>query len=446
MRGRTNILGGGGGAVVNGQIKDFKVADGNNISVGDFVTMISGPASYYDVQNYSFDLFGESKVFKISNSKCALFYGVNIMILDLSNGIVLDKIISGTFHTVRKQNVYQIDSNHFAILYNESSTSISVDVVEVDYENNTSSFDTKIYNYEESVAGYSDIYYFAINVGNIIFLPYSKSSSKIFSIIWIDVNSGEFGRCDVSNSSNVDYFLNNGCLVNGEEGFLYVFSTGLNNTSPKSVYVSKLYFSSEEKSLTLLGQYSIYTEKVHKYIRLGGTVCYLGNNNFALSTSTGIEILKIEDNITQLNFIQGIRSGLIFNYDDYLLLFEQTLTSGTGHNQIVYYGVISINDITTFNSIELQQFSFVDIFVPYAPDTYTLGLLDFENKFIVYGFSRSSSSTPARFVECKLENENIVGMDSENYVTSYNGKALGFAKTGGNAGDTIKVYVPYDNN
>ena len=38
MRGRTNILQRSGTAPVNGQVKQYEVATGNTISVGDFVS------------------------------------------------------------------------------------------------------------------------------------------------------------------------------------------------------------------------------------------------------------------------------------------------------------------------------------------------------------------------------------------------------------------------
>ena len=55
-----------------------------------------------------------------------------------------------------------------------------------------------------------------------------------------------------------------------------------------------------------------------------------------------------------------------------------------------------------------------------------------------------NTSNLANAILCVLNDGIIAGYDSESFVTSYNGKALGFAKTGGSAGQTIEVYVPYE--
>ena len=60
--------------------------------------------------------------------------------------------------------------------------------------------------------------------------------------------------------------------------------------------------------------------------------------------------------------------------------------------------------------------------------------------------SNTSHSYIDKIVKINFKVENNVITAISDKVTSYNGSSLGFAKTGGNAGDTIKVYVPYDNN
>ncbi len=460
MRGRTNILGGGGGAVVNGQIKDFIVADGNNISVGDFVTMISGPASYYETpsninigQNYKV-------VFKISDSKCVIFYDKNIMILDLSNGVVLDQIISGTFQSVSIGNIYQIDNTHFAILYNGSISnsiySFKADILTLDVENNECSFVTKTCSVDVSSLSYvsfvinEDLAYVFNGVLFIQTMYYKYSSGSYFyeyAIAWFDLNSDKSGLYKFENPGNYMPYDNKNiyyCWSHDENNNIYIFYQSSSSSGYTSIEVNKLSFSLEDESLQVIGKYKMDTGRPH-FFNFRSLLSYVGNNNFALSCRQGIEIIKVDNGITLLNYIQDVNNMFdipsISVYGNYLLIFQIDSARRIG-----YQGVISLDDLLTIEDFQTQNFT-IGVLSGSSKgyvNSY-FDLLSFDNKFLLFGVSPSSSKI-VRVIECKLENENIVGMDSENYVTSYNGKALGFAKTGGNAGDTIKVYVPYDNN
>lgn len=459
MRGRTNILGGGGGAVVNGQIKDFIVADGNNISVGDFVTMISGPASYYETpSNINIEQYYKV-VFKISDSKCAIFYDKNIMILDLSNGIVLDKIISGNFQSVSSGNIYQIDNTHFAILYGGSTSnsiySFKADILTLDVENNECSFVTKTCSVDVSSLSYVN---FNINgdvayvFNGVLFIQtmYSKYSSGSYiyeyAIAWFDLNSDKSDLYKFEDPGNYMPYSNNPsefCWSHDENDNIYIFYQN-SSSSSSLIEVNKLSLSLENESLQVIGKYQMNTGHIHKY-NFRNLLSYIGNNNFALSCNNGIEIIKVDNGITLLNYIQDVNNMFdipsISVYGNYLLIFQIDSARKIG-----YQGVISLDDLLTIEDFQTQNFT-IGVLSGSSKgyvNSY-FDLLSFDNKFLLFGVSPSSSKI-VRVIECKLENENIVGMDSENYVTSYNGKALGFAKTGGNAGDTIKVYVPYDNN
>lgn len=72
MRGRTNILSGGGTAVANGELKEFVVADNKEVKVGDFVQVI-----YQENKNLNFVEDGSYEFFfQIDDTRAVCFYRI----------------------------------------------------------------------------------------------------------------------------------------------------------------------------------------------------------------------------------------------------------------------------------------------------------------------------------------------------------------------------------
>ena len=456
MRGRTNITQRSGTVPVNGNVENFIVASGKTINVGDFVSAIYGNASYYDnlpgfyASNYGSDMF------EISDNKFVAFYGQNICIFNTSinGGIEVDKVISGTFHSVGGQynysKVYKIDNSHFAIAYYSSTSSssssiLNIDIVTLDVGNNTATFLTKEY----SLSFTSPLipkYMMGIICNGVIFIPYiGKEGTDYYrnlTIAWFDTNLGDCGMCEITNYYYAmdDY---NGVLAQGEDNEIYAFTTGFRNSDfNKHIACSKFIFSKEERSLVLEGMYNQNTGTRHVYLTKG-VVTYLGNGIFAIvSDSRTIEVVEIKETITLLNSMQilptsTIVRALLFKYKDKYIIF------GENNSRLITHSyVINLEELLSITSITPNNFNFVKIYANVSYNINIITIVPFENYFALYGGKENNVMGGGRICLCKTIGNNLSGTDSDNFVTPYNGNALGFAKTGGVGLETIQVYVP----
>lgn len=451
MRGRTNITQRSGTVPVNGDIKEFTVADGEKINIGDFVTSIYGPSTYLDLpSNFRFD-YG-SDMFSIGNNKVVAFYGKNICILDTQNGIVVEKVIGGEFHSVGGSydysSVFKMDNSHFVIAYKKTSSAkeLYFDIITLDIENNTATFETK--NYVTNLSLYPRYSRCVVN-NNFIFVPFSGTISSTFHsyLVWFDLGSNDFGFCEIIQGENYYSIYNEDCqIVFGDNNEIYIFTNGYKSNYSNYVDVVKFTFNYVEKELVLNGMYNILTNRAHYYF-VHGSVCYIGNNNFAVSTlSKTIEIVKVNDSISLLNSISLKNyDSLLFSFKDKLVILQNDSSSYLVN--LVY--VIDKNDLIGVTEISFNTFNFVKIyFIKSSSGTLRFsyfGFVELEDSIVMFGLSNGSNSATYRCCKCIVDGNNLSGFDSINYVKSYNGNSLGFAKTSGTSGETIQVYVPKSN-
>lgn len=459
MRGRTNITQRSGTVPVNGNVENFIVASGKTINVGDFVSAIYGNASYYDNLSGSYVSNRGSDMFEISNNKLVAFYGQNICVFNTSinGGIEVDKILSGTFHSVGGvsdySKVYKIDNSHFAIAYYSSlrdnvSSTLNIDIITLDIENNTVTFETKQYslNFSSSLI---PKHLMGIICNGVIFIPYiGKEGTDYYrnlTIAWFDTNLGDCGMCEIT-----DYYYAiddyNGVLAQGENNEIYAFTTGFRNSDfNKHIACSKFIFSKEERSLVLEGMYNQNTGTRHVYLTKG-VVTYLGNNIFAIvSGSRTIEVVEIKGTITLLNSMQilptnTIVRALLFKYKDKYIIF------GENNSRLITHSyVINLEELLSITSITPNNFNFVKIYANVSNNIKDANIIPFENYFVLFGGKEESVWYGGIMCLCKVIGNNLSGVDSSNFVTNYNGNSIGFAKTSGASGETIQVYVPKSN-
>lgn len=459
MRGRTNITQRSGTVPVNGNVENFIVASGKNINVGDFVSVIYGNASYYDGLDDSYNISYGSDMFEISNNKLVAFYGQNICVFNTSinGGIEVDKILSGTFHSVGGvsdySKVYKIDNSHFAIAYYSSlrdnvSSTLNIDIITLDIENNTVTFETKQYslNFSSSLI---PKHLMGIICNGVIFIPYigkeGTSYYRNLTIAWFDINLGDCGVCAIT-----DYYYAiddyHGAIVQGEDNEIYAFTTGFRNSDfNKHIACSKFIFSKEERSLVLEGMYNQNTGTRHVYLTKG-VVTYLGNNIFAIvSDSRTIEVVEIKGTITLLNSMQilptnTIVRALLFKYKDKYIIF------GENNSRLITHSyVINLEELLSITSITPNNFNFVTVYANVSNNIKDANIIPFENYFVLFGGKEESVWYGGIMCLCKVIGNNLSGVDSSNFVTNYNGNSIGFAKTSGASGETIQVYVPKSN-
>lgn len=460
MRGRTNITQRSGTVPVNGDVEEFIVADGKNINVGDFVSVIYGNASYYDGLDDSYNISYGSDMFEISNNKLVAFYGQNICVFNTSinGGIEVDKILSGTFHSVGGvsdySKVYKIDNSHFAIAYYSSlsgnvSSTLNIDIITLDIENNTVTFETKQYslNFSSSLI---PKHLMGIICNGVIFIPYigkeGTSYYRNLTIAWFDINLGDCGVCAIT-----DYYYAiddyHGAIVQGEGNEIYAFTTGYKNQKfDDYIACSKFTFLPEERSLVLNGMYSQNTGAIHTYCT-NGIVTYIGNDRFAIITdSRTIEIVEIKETVTLLNSIQLPFNELtktyasLFRYKDKYILFGENSS-----HLFIYSYVFNLEELLNVTSITFNTFNFITVYANVSNNIKDANIIPFENYFVLFGGKEESVWYGGIMCLCKVIGNNLSGVDSSNFVTNYNGNSIGFAKTSGASGETIQVYVPKSN-
>ena len=460
MRGRTNITQRSGTVPVNGDVEEFVVEDGKNINVGDFVSVIYGNASYYDGLDNSYNISNGSDMFEISNNKLVAFYGQNICVFNTSidGGIEVDKILSGTFHSVGGvsdySKVYKIDNSHFAIAYYSSlianvSSTLNIDIITLDIENNTVTFETKQYslNFSSSLI---PKHLMGIICNGVIFIPYigkeGTSYYRNLTITWFDINLGDCGVCAIT-----DYYYAiddyHGAIVQGEDNEIYAFTTGYKNQKfDDYIARSKLTSLPEERSLVLNGMYSRNTGAIHTYCT-NGIVTYIGNDRFAIITdSRTIEIVEIKETVTLLNSIQLPFNELtktyasLFRYEDKYILFGENSS-----HLFIYSYVFNLEELLNVTSITFNNFNFITVYANVSTNIKDANIIPFENYFVLFGGKEESVWYGGIMCLCKIIGNNLSGVDSSNFVTNYNGNSIGFAKTSGTSGETIQVYVPKSN-
>ncbi len=434
MRGRTNISG-GGGLAINGDVNQFKVVEGSSIVSGDFVSILSKTSNKYKGSG------AINRIFKISENRIVGFRANEFWVLEVSNNGIEEYKTFSINYVYSFEYIYQIDNSHFVTLYSdiEINTSnqmeVRINYITIDIENNLVNVEGKIY---EIVVPEITIfeYYEGLVSGNFLFFPIrgylgeNSKNSKQAALVWININNQEWGYKLVEKKYNT---LGNKCtLLEAEKFDFYLFSSGLNDNG--IISVCKFNFNEENAILELVNYYQPGVGDIGHYKY--GDVCYLGNNRFSYTNLDGTYkhmlyvfeftndlYLKINEII--LEEVTGDREYQIFKLENKIII----LGFGSTYYLEKCY-VININDILNIKEI---QFNSLDSSIKI--DYYNLVLFGMGNNVII-------SSEGAIIEQCKIMGNTLVGVDDIQTVSNYNGSALGVAKTSGNAGDIIDVYVP----
>lgn len=433
MRGRTNVTQRSGAAQVNGDVKNLAVKTGNTISIGDFVSVEYGPSSSYLTSGAAALDTQNRQVFNISDDKLIFFYSNYAEVYNTNNGIVLETKFVGTWTSLYGSPSYavcKISNNKFAIISSlsmikYSDSGVKIDFITFNFEEKSFEVETK--SYVNSNVSYISDYINSVQYlnGKIIVASGQYSTSKFRWLLLFDVES-----------TTVDYFQTSYkgsgiiSIVIADGGDFYLFC----GSNEATIQIEKYNIS----TTTLLKGTFTFSDNSNRFYST--YCCYLGNNMFAIASIIYIDIISINDGtVTILNSFK-INTNYIASYFVYsgnLIVFEVSSTS----NIVLWYHVIPIKNIESYTLDSGFKFDLVSI-VGY----YTYWYINFNivtNGFVLLSMKYNTSNL-ANAILCVLKDGIIAGYDSESFVTSYNGKALGFAKTGGSAGQTIEVYVPYE--
>lgn len=431
MRGRTNVTQRSGAAQVNGDVKSLAVKTGNTISIGDFVSVEYGPSSSYLTSGAAALNTQNRQVFNISDDKLIFFYSNYAEVYDTRNGIVLETKFVGTWMTLGgvQYAVCKISNNKFAIIYSlsmikYSDSGVKIDFVTFDFENKSFEVETKLYvnSNVSSISDYIDSVQYLNGKIIVVSGNYSTSTYRWLLIFDVDSTTVDYFQTSYKGSGKVS-------IVIADGGDFYLFC----GSNEASIKIEKYNIST---TTLLQGTFTFSDNSIRFYSTY---CCYLGNNMFAIASTVYIDIISINDGtvsiLNSLKFTKTIAS--YFVYSGNLIVFEIS----SSNNTVIWYHVIPINNIGSYTLDSGFKFDLVSI-VGY----YTYWCINFNivtNGFVLLSMKYNTSNV-ANAILCVLNDGIIAGYDSESFVTSYNGKALGFAKTGGSAGETIEVYVPYE--
>ena len=445
MRGKTNIpprL----RPVINGDVQNFVVASGNTIAKGDFVSyVLASNSRVFDARDlmldykYEYDTTNHKyvavfKVYNVTTPVIMLLQVVQgqIVILDSETVAITQSYIGASVDGTNiyigdcPANVYgavgqTLTVKHFQIV-NDEITFVQ------DYSHHysppsPSGSTMRMYTYFQNITVVGTKLY----IGTLRYIyPNSGSSGKtseariIYTTLGVDFSSNSYKSVwNTSGQVGAKYFS----YVYGSK-IVYVCTQTSNNV--EDVYV-KLYDTTQKKFIaTASGSYLSSTLINLKEMR-GTKLC--------ITTTTRLIIYDISgDTFTEL-YVQPITSPYFSGWigdDKYVVVYSDTVQNKLKTREVIFGNEVTVleNDITGTITQSVQTSE--SIFSNFV-----------EHCILV------STNNPESTNEYPATDDSEIGFivgEPTNYVREYSGGyTVGFAKTGGNAGSVIQVYIPHNN-
>ena len=425
MRGRTNITQ-RTGATVNGVVREFTVATGNQISIGNFVqyklqqdykVFTDSSINFYEQYNYSGNKY--ALVGKTGNSH--FLYLVEVVDETIT---VLD------FVTL---NIQDANSNNLCFYADGNTLYFSVEGI------NSGNVYTYVYTISNDVITYVKNYWTSIYTSssyNYVVRAISKIGNN-FVVLY------QFQK----SSSNYDY------------GIAAVFYT-FNDSNDRLVYssvIDKIFGDSSGTSTN--GKIDCWSDGqyIYGYFSRGSSYGYtftVSSIEIANVINVGVVAVKAmcRENII-LVFISNQIRVYLFSSGIISLLLTQGVTYNTNISVSlgVKNGVATVGFNLQNNTLGMYLFD-IDYSNGQAfsknvivEDVGYFG--NYNNVNIVVGDEiyhiLSGSDKSVKYFIYQEESESLIIGTPTNYVESYNnGRTIGFAKTAGNSGDLIQIYTP----
>lgn len=446
MRGRTNVTQRSGSAPVNGDVKECVVESGNKISIGDFVSYVPAKDEYYISDDGS--LLSNMTPVKIgsyflylSNNKLYAF--------SLVNGVM---VLSRKYDTYVLTEMAIYNNYIFCIARNgTSSTNYTYSIIKLKFENGNFEKVNDVNLTGRYVWGISvnSNYNYVIAIGfenrkrgtTSYYDPYFHAEVfKIEDMLKIE------GFSEVSLGSKYVFALANVCCSNNK---IYAFCSGNNSYTPTyTTYCVEVVIDINFVSKTIGIDFIIGTD----YARFnsgfsnncvipvgifGSKICYIYkySNDYLRYLVFDVESLSFSSN----KALVSIRSGYIFkgsNYDGFFVLNYYSSDSSNSSPKNTFASV-------KFNS-DTGELVFIGSLGNVFGEVQANGLIIYDNYTIYEIGSIKGSDTKERKLIISKDGTEIHQDVDKDRVKSYSGSSIGFAKTGGSAGETIQVYVPYE--
>lgn len=480
MRGRTNITQRSGTVPVNGDVKEFTVANGEVINVGDFVSFSKNINEPIAVEDYSGYLYSQ-QIYVNENTYILIVDNKKLSII--KDGVTIDSLSASAFvylSTVNK--ILSIDSSKNISVYKIDESTSKLVFQYTQYVN--------VYGYDRSL--------FELD-GCLLSLYYTSSGSdaKLFSVSDSEITllqTLDLSRTEYFNGIGVGFFRNGILSVlsgrtggTGGAGYISYFKLGENNTIVEDGYVTVNLFSSVPfgyiRNCSIIDSNSYIIQFSN-----GQRTTYSNDAKslFVLLKYNNLDKIEVEYNFTPTGYV-GVSAGsteypyktdgklisiIPLGNDKFLGLTSVALMNNSirieksfgedaqQNYSIIMYCIYEIKDgllvqLTNWN--ELLKRREVILYTSYYSIRYFRPDISYFIKNgseykIIFGITSglAGGSSDSNYylsqllsLTINIKNNDIVDLSGE--VTSYNGNSLGFAKTGGTSGETIQVYVPKSN-
>lgn len=447
MRGRTNVTQRSGLVPVNGNIEEYEVADGKTIEIGDFVSIISegedenvttiysGSSSTYVNVNYEYvGELNNNKIIFMNNPDASS--NSKILVLDSSGNVVLLKDINILLYNKIGIKTSCLVGNYLVVCgYNSFSSSGLSKVFYLYKFSDDCKTLTQLNSYSnDSIYGYNSIcaigsnmfasvFYYSSSIKGVALFKISNDSILLLDNETISEKIESQNIISISNKTNDGFYIIARDTYDG--GLLY------GNVKIVSESISSVTFVNTGVGISVIKSY-----------------CYINDDTIILLSSSKLFILNIVNGEISYNTTQEIYPQSDSGFSEHLIpLFiykinENELGVVTCINNRIKIICLSYlyngNGVFSYNSnlgslIDWESRVSESIFVLNLGNIYLM----LYNKYLT-----TSSVVYKKLFS--IVNEMII-QSGKIFATEYNGKSIGFAKTGGTSGKTIQVYVPKQN-
>ena len=458
MRGRTNIpprLGG----IVNGVVREYQVADGSEIAVGDYVELLDGSGVFDTESNtlYTTLLPWAFGAFLLSDRKVATFYfydkkfGVRVSTIGnsgfLNEGVKTEFDLSGINSPVPNSteyddiNVIELEQNRFLLFISNMGVG---GFALITYENNGWIF-TPMSTNAEFVGSSStsirstysamcaiDSSHIAISFSNKVYIGKIDNYTMTF---------GDVTTMATSSTSKNMYMLNGYLFL---IAFTYLTTFTVNTERLSATIVSNATVESFTRPMN--GCVSKLTD--NKIIVMNtksstSTSSYLYATIITVNENGSITIARNKTAVSTFKASANIMNGYAYVFaDGRILLLCVLQTGGSSYAGHVYacMGVYdSTADTVSFGELSMQGTTNDWKSTSSASGAWYLSSVELDNGIV---YSVVAVGTHTRQIVLKIEQNTIVALSEYTFVKEYMNRINGIAKTAGSAGNTIEVYSP----
>lgn len=411
MRGRTNITQRTGPTVIGGIVKDYSVSDEGRINAGDFVELVHRTNSYEGFGDISeFNGLAEFDDCFVAKYNLSTASGYSIGLFSYEDGkYVLKKVISSNTSI----NICKVGSNEFAAMDKEPGSDAYI--LKVYYVIGNDLMLKSSLRIDNSYLSGASIQFY----NSRIIIYALRSQYYIYCLVIKNEDELEI----IANKSKTTSY--SGSKLDKINGAAFYFETQHSAPSTNYYYRVVRYLYDEDEDDILIDSYSILTHTSNEY----ESKCIAFNDKIVgLIHGNNICLIDIEER--NHKDVLPSKAGLSrFNQVTRYSSEGMTIATDSSNTVVVKYDD-DTNDLIFSNIVSM----------PFAAPTASIRM----RGFIVCDNERVTDYYNNSFIEYNYnKNENYLQPGgSSKIVKKYSNKIDGVAKSSGNPGDEIEVYVP----